>query len=144
MFGYVSASYDELDEVQQRRYGAVYCGICRSIRKQSGQLARLALSYDMAFLALLLTSLYEPEETSGGNACILHPIKKRPWADNAYIRYAADMNVALACYNFLDDWQDHPPLHRRTAEIGKRQLLQPRRSRQLLRAAYGRASCLPR
>ena len=106
MFGYVSASYDELDEVQQRRYGAVYCGICRSIRKQSGQLARLALSYDMAFLALLLTSLYEPEETSGGNACILHPIKKRPWADNAYIRYAADMNVALAYYNCMDDWQD--------------------------------------
>jgi hypothetical protein len=106
MFGYVSASYDELDEVQQRRYGAVYCGICRSIRKQSGQLARLALSYDMAFLALLLMSLYEPEETSGPSACLLHPIQKRPWLDNECIAYAADMNVALAYYKCLDDWQD--------------------------------------
>ena len=106
MFGYVTASYDELSEAQKSRYGAVYCGICRSIRQQSGQLARLCLSYDMAFLALLLMSLYEPEETSGGNACILHPIKKRPWVANQYVRYAADMNVALAYYNCMDDWQD--------------------------------------
>ena len=26
--------------------------------------------------------------------------------DNTYIQYAADMNVALAYYNCLDDWQD--------------------------------------
>jgi hypothetical protein len=60
----------------------------------------------MAFLALLQMSLYEPEETSGDNACKLHPIKKRPWVDNQYVRYAADMNVALAYYNCLDDWED--------------------------------------
>ena len=65
MFGYVSANYTELKKSEQKRYGAVYCGICRRIRQQSGQLGRLALSYDMAFLALLLMSLYEPEETAG-------------------------------------------------------------------------------
>jgi len=37
---------------------------------------------------------------------MLHPIKKRPWVDNEYVQYGADMNVALAYYNFLDDWQD--------------------------------------
>ena len=60
----------------------------------------------MAFLALLLMSLYEPEEVSGKKACGLHPIKPRPWVDNAYIRYAADMNVALAYYKALDDVHD--------------------------------------
>lgn len=106
MFGYVTASLRELSKEQQRRYGAVYCGICRKIREQSGQLSRLGLSYDMAFLAVLLMSLYEPEEDSGKNSCALHPITRRDWLDNDYIRYAADMNVVLAYYNCLDDWQD--------------------------------------
>jgi hypothetical protein len=110
MFGYVSVYQKELTQAQRDRYGAVYCGICRRIREQSSQAARLSLSYDMAFLALLLMSLYEPAEEAGPNACILHPIKKRPWLDNTYIRYAADMNVALAYYNCLDDWQDDKKL----------------------------------
>ena len=106
MFGYVTASLKELDEETQKRYGAVYCGICRRIRLQSGNVARLGLSYDMAFLALLLMSLYEPEEESGDKACALHPIRKRPWIDNKFIQYAADMNVVLGYYNCLDDWED--------------------------------------
>ncbi len=106
MFGYVNANWKELTQEQKHRYGSVYCGVCRQIRLQSSNLSRLGLSYDMAFLALLLMSLYEPEESSGPNACMLHPVKKRPWVDNAYIRYAADMNVALAYYNALDDWHD--------------------------------------
>ena len=115
MFGFVSANYNELNEVQRLRYSAVYCGICRRIRQQASQPARLALSYDMAFLALLHMSLYEPEETSGPSSCILHPIKKRPWVDNTYIRYAADMNVALAYYKCLDDWADDGNLAAKTA-----------------------------
>ena len=106
MFGYVTANWKELTKEQQRRYGAVYCGICRRIRVQAGNTARLGLSYDMAFLALLLMSLYEPEETAGEKACLMHPLKKRPWVDNKYIQYAADMNVVLGYYNCLDDWQD--------------------------------------
>lgn len=100
------ADNKELTLDQQQRYQAVYCGICRQIRQRSSQTARLALSYDMAFLALLHISLYEPREQTGSRACMLHPIKPRPWTDNAYIQYAADMNVALAYYNCADDWQD--------------------------------------
>ena len=106
MFGYVTANWRELEKDQQDRYGSIYCGICRQIRIQSGQIARLGLSYDMAFLALLLMSLYEPEEESGKNRCLIHPLKRHSWVDNPYIRYSADMNVALAYYNCLDDWQD--------------------------------------
>ena len=106
MFGYVTASLKELDKEAEKRYGAVYCGICRRIRLQSGNVARLGLSYDMAFLALLLMSLYEPEDTGGEKACAMHPIRKRPWIDNRFVQYAADMNVALSYYNFLDDWED--------------------------------------
>ena len=106
MFGFVTANTRELTKEETTRYCAAYCGICRGIRTASGQAARLSLSYDMTFLALLLMSLYEPEEHGGGNACILHPIKKRPWVKNEYISYAADMNIALAYYNCMDDWSD--------------------------------------
>ena len=106
MFGFVTANSGELTQEQKKRYSAVYCGICRRIRQQHTGTARLALSYDMAFLALLLMSLYEPEEVSGDRACALHPMKPRPWTDNEYVRYAADMNVALAYYQCMDDWSD--------------------------------------
>lgn len=106
MFGYVTANYGELTREQAERYGSVYCGICREIRLRSSQTAGLALSNDMAFLAMLLMSLYEPQEQEGKNICLLHPIRRRAWLDNEYIRYAADMNVALAYYNALDDWED--------------------------------------
>ena len=106
MFGFVTASVKELDQAQQDRYGGIYCGICREIKARATQSARLGLSYDMAFLALLLMSLYEPEEERGALHCAAHPFRRRDWIDNPYVRYAADMNVALAYYNLLDDWQD--------------------------------------
>lgn len=114
MFGFVTANTRELAKEENERYCAVYCGICRSIRSASGQIARLSLSYDMTFLALLLMSLYEPQEHSGDNACLLHPIHKRPWVENEYVSYAADMNIALAYYNCMDDWADD---HRVTAKM---------------------------
>lgn len=106
MFGLVTANWRELNKEQQSRYSGVYCGICLGIREQSGQMARVSLSYDMAFLALLLMSLYEPEETTDPLRCPMHPFQKRIRCDNEFIRYAADMNVALAYFNFLDDWND--------------------------------------
>ena len=115
MFGYVTANWKELDDAQRKRYSSVYCGICRAIRDNSSQSARLFLSYDMAFLALLLMSLYEPKERSGTNACALHPIKPRSWVDNEYIRYAADMNVVLAYYKALDDQNDDGTLSARAS-----------------------------
>ena len=106
MFGFVAANIEELTGEEKLRYNSVYCGICRQIREQSSQFARMTLRYDIAFLSLLLMSLYEPEEQRGSRACKLHPIKPRPWTDNEYIRYGADMNVALAYYKAADDVQD--------------------------------------
>lgn len=106
MFGYVMASYEELDQELRRRYTSVYCGICRSIGDNCSQLCRLSLSYDMTFLALTLSALYEPEEQKGANRCLPHPIRKRPWVRSSVMSYCADMNVALAYYSAKDKWLD--------------------------------------
>lgn len=104
MFGFVVADLKELTKAQRQRYSRIYCGICRRIRERSCQIARMGLSYDMAFLALLLGSLYEPEEVTGDRACMLHPF--RHYTKNDCIAYAADMNVLLMYYKCLDDVRD--------------------------------------
>ena len=106
MFGYVTANVRELTKEEKRRYNAIYCGICRQIGSRSGNAARISLRYDMAFLAALLMSLYEPEEEAGEGPCLIHPLGRKPWVDSDIIGYCADMNVALGYYHFLDDWHD--------------------------------------
>lgn len=106
MFGYLSAAVAALEEEEQLRYKSCYCGLCRSLKERHGQLSRLTLNYDLTFLVLLLSSLYEPPEQSGSNACIAHPFAPRPWLRNKFSDYAADMNVALAYMKLRDDWDD--------------------------------------
>lgn len=113
MFGFVMADFNELPKERQDRYLSVYCGICRQIRIRCSHAARFGLSYDMAFLSLILMSLYEPAESQGTKACHLHPIKPRAWTDNEFIGYGADMNVALAYYKALDDFHDDKKLSAR-------------------------------
>ncbi|MCD8384431.1 MAG: DUF5685 family protein [Clostridiales bacterium] len=120
MFGYVVADQSNLTPEALERYRGVYCGLCRAIGQRHGQLSRLCLTYDMTFLILLLDSLYEPERTAGSNRCPPHPVKPRPWQQSEFTDYAADMNVALAYYNCLDDWQDdHSPSGLAVAQVLK-------------------------
>jgi hypothetical protein len=60
----------------------------------------------MTFLAILLTSLYERKTDRQKRFCAVHPVKKHPCLRNEYTSYAADMNVLLAYYNLMDDWED--------------------------------------
>ena len=110
MFGTVLADRSHLTEAQTQRYHSVYCGLCRCIGENYGFIAKMALSYDMVFLILLLNSLYEPEETCSKKACPVHPTKPRSYTVSPFSDYAAAMNVALAYYKALDDWQDERKL----------------------------------
>lgn len=106
MFGYVIASVDALTDEQKERYRACYCGLCRALKRRHGSLSRLTLNFDMTFLVLLLTSMYEPPETARRGRCFVHPVHERASWSSRFTDYAADMNVALAYYNCLDDWRD--------------------------------------
>lgn len=106
MFGYVTADQASLTEEQFERYRSVYCGLCRSIGKRHGQAARMCLTYDMTFLVLLLDSIDEPEQKTGSRPCLAHPCGSKTWRESRWTEYCADMNVALAYHNCLDDWQD--------------------------------------
>lgn len=106
MFGFVMADLKELKREERTRYNALYCGVCRRMCRENSTVSRFGLQYDMAFLALLLMSLYEPPEETGNRACRFHPIRPRKWVDNGVIAYCADMNLALGYYKALDDARD--------------------------------------
>ncbi len=61
MFGYVIPNQAALSPEAQARYRTAYCGLCRRIGALHGLRGRLTLSYDLTFLNLLLSSLYEGE-----------------------------------------------------------------------------------
>lgn len=106
MFGYLTVNGRELSAEARTRYEGYYCGLCHALNERFGAQGRVTLSNDMTFLLMLLSSLYEPEETRGTSFCILHPVKKRVVARNALCGYAADMNIMLAYYKCADDWRD--------------------------------------
>lgn len=89
-----------------KKYQAFYCGVCRDLGKYHGMAARTTLTYDMTFLAVLLTALYEEKVEENTCHCIAHPAKKHRYYHNRYTEYAADMNLLLCYYNLLDDWKD--------------------------------------
>lgn len=106
MFGYLTAETRLLAPEELNRYKSCYCGLCRSLRDRHGSLARLTLNYDLCFLVLLLQSLYEPDENRGEDTCLPHPLQPIAWEISACTSYGADMNIALAYYKCLDDWED--------------------------------------
>ena len=106
MFGYVNVNKADLSQEEQGIYQSMYCGLCQRLRESNGLKGRALLSFDMTFLVLLLTGLYEPQTEAKEYSCPVHPFKKNYFLLNEVTDYAADMNVILAYHNLEDDWQD--------------------------------------
>lgn len=107
MFGYVKIHKDELKIKEYNMFKAYYCGVCFAIKEKFGNFARTALSYDVTFLALLLSSLSEEKPKICQKKCISNPFKKRPViACDDVLEYAAAVNVILTYYKIKDDLKD--------------------------------------
>ncbi len=117
MFGYIVVNQQELKLKEIEEYRSFYCGLCRALRKRHGICGQLTLNYDLTFLALLLSALYEPETLKEKHRCIIHPLSKRTQAINPYLDYCADMNVILAYYKCQDDWMDEKSIAKHTEAL---------------------------
>ena len=106
MFGYVLIHKPELKIKEYETYRSVYCGLCRTLHEEYGRCGQMTLTYDMAFLVLLLNGLYEPKLRQERHRCIAHPEEKHRMCMGRYTEYGADMNVLLAYHNLMDDWLD--------------------------------------
>ncbi len=114
MFGYININVDKLSEEDLEKYKSYYCGLCQCLKKNFGKRGQILLNFDMTFLVVLLTGLYEPQmEVEKTFTCSIHPTKKRQAVTNCISDYAASMNVLLAYYNLVDDWKDQKSLSKK-------------------------------
>ena len=106
MFGYVVMNKPEIKFKDFDMYRSFYCGLCRELKERYGLSGQITLTYDMTFVILLLSGLYEPPTKKGSTRCIVHPVRRQPVRKNAITKYAADMNIFLTYYKCKDDWND--------------------------------------
>ncbi|HIR66590.1 MAG TPA: hypothetical protein IAB94_00915 [Candidatus Coproplasma avicola] len=107
MFGYIQPERPHMFVKDEMLYKALYCGMCKSIKQGSGQMARTALTYDMAFVSALVHNLKNVDVVVKKRRCALHPLKRRYMAlpDDTSVLLGC-INTALAYYKLLDDKSD--------------------------------------
>lgn len=132
MLGVMTVRKDELRFREFDRYRGFYCGLCRAIGQRCGGACRMALSFEMTFLSLLLTSLYEPETARQMRRCAFHPLQKRLMLANEAIDYCADLSAIVSYYDLRDGWEDE----RRVDRLAESAVLK--------RAAHRAGESLPR
>lgn len=113
MFGIVTIDQPEMRFKDYYLYRSYYCGLCTDLKKQFGNRGRITLGYDMTFLTVLLSGLYDTDTVLRNDRCIAHPVKKREKRTNRFSAYAADMNMLLTYYKCMDDWEDERKYSRR-------------------------------
>lgn len=106
MFGYILINKPELKIKEFDRYHAYYCGLCHTLKKYYGNKSRLSLNYDLTFLGLLLSGLYEPDTINKQSRCMLHPLSKHLYYQNKCIDYVAKMSLVLTYQKCKDDVLD--------------------------------------
>ena len=114
MFGYVVINKPELKIKDYDKYQEYYCGLCQSLKQNHGRRGQLTLNYDLNFVGILLSSLYEPTDKQYLIRCPLHPFHKKSVRTNQYMNYVSDMNIVLTYYKLEDDVLDENSLKSKT------------------------------
>ena len=119
MFGYIRVNKPECKIREYEYYRAVYCGLCRSLGRCTGQCSRMALSYDMTFLSLVRMALENRRPTIVKGRCPLHPLRARPMAkppkgseEEQVLSLCACATVLLSYHKLRDDLADERGLKR--------------------------------
>ncbi len=108
MFGYVTVHKPELKVKEFEIYNAIYCSLCRKMGKIYGPLSKLCLNYDLAFLALLQSSLQEGCDGFEQKMCRANPLKKCTYCknDDGFESFPAAVCVALTHMKICDNVKD--------------------------------------
>lgn len=112
MFGYIIINKGDMKFKEFDIYHSYYCGLCNALKHKYSKIGQLSLSYDMTFVVMLLSSLYEPETKLDQVKCAVHPFERHTIRCNEFSDYGADMNVLFTYYKCRDDWEDEKKLSR--------------------------------
>ena len=106
MFGYVTPDKPNLFMKDYVLFRANYCGVCHAMKKESGQIARLTVNYDIAFISAFFHDLLEVERKVVMKRCILNPRRRPVVEDTPLMREMARLNLILAGIKIADDRAD--------------------------------------
>ena len=106
MFGYVRINKMDLTFREFDYYKGYYCGLCKYLKENHGEVSRLSLNYDITFLIVILTALYKLVSDITYERCIANPLKKKMRIVNEITEYAASMNILLSYYKLEDNLYD--------------------------------------
>ena len=116
MYGYLRVYTPELKVREQEYYRAVYCGLCRTMGKKTGQFSRMTLSYDFTFFALCRMALTGQRPVMHSRRCVVHPTRRRAMADSCEdLELCACLSAVLAYHKVRDDLCDERGLKRTAA-----------------------------
>ena len=127
MLGYIRPYPPELRLRDYQYYRGVYCGVCRAMGRCTGQCSRMALSYDLVFLALVRLALANGNPSSEQpdravhleqRRCAVHPLRRRPSLEAGEVTdYVACAAAVLNYHKLLDDKTDERGLKRLRAAL---------------------------
>lgn len=106
MFGYVRINKMDLTFREFDYYKGYYCGLCKYLKQNHGEISRLSLNYDITFLIVILSALYKLDSNITYERCIANPLKKKMRIVNEITEYAASMNILLSYYKLEDNLYD--------------------------------------
>lgn len=122
MFGYVKTYKPELKISEFEVYRGIYCSLCQTLGKRYGFAARMTLSYDFTFLAILIMALQEDSVKFRSGRCPFNPTKKRMMChgeENEALNYAADVAMLLVYHKLSDTVADERFLKRSKARLAR-------------------------
>jgi hypothetical protein len=108
VLGYICCDEGELLVKHHKLYGAAYCGLCHSVRKNKLRPLLPFFSYDFVFLAIARLLFTGEEMTLEKDFCLFHPFrrKKKRLKDNRALSYSAYAAALLTAEKMKDDCLD--------------------------------------
>ena len=107
MFGYIKPYVPALTVAEFEAYKGAYCGLCRTMGLLTGQVSRLTLNYDLAFLAIFRMAAERIPSSFSRRGCIAHPLSRRNiMKRNSALEYAAAASAVLTAGKIRDNVND--------------------------------------
>jgi len=107
VFGILRPWQPELKVREAEYYRAAYCGVCRAMKLEFGDLPRFALRYEAATLAILWMSLTDEKAKVEQRVCAARPVKPHSvLADAPALLHAGRICLILAEAKIEDEIRD--------------------------------------
>ncbi len=107
MFGYVKPYVPALTVAEYEAYRGAYCGLCRTMGSLTGQVSRLTLNYDLAFLVIFRLAAERVPAEFERRGCVAHPFTRRTHMKrNSVLEYCAAASAVLTAGKVRDDVAD--------------------------------------